>query len=94
MKTRRNIKNKRNKTKKRIFTKKNYDASDGMTTYAWGPALWHSIHMISFNYPVKPTSNEKKHYFTELRHRVLIRRMHNCRPLHMKLKCALKIYFS
>lgn len=62
MKTRRNIKNKRNKTKKRIFTKKNYDAPDGMTTYAWGPALWHSIHMISFNYPVKPTSNEKKHY--------------------------------
>jgi len=48
--------------KKRTFTKKDYEAADGMQTYAWGPALWHSLHMISFNYPVKPTREEKENY--------------------------------
>ena len=26
-----------------------------MLTSVWGPSLWHSLHTISFNYPVKPT---------------------------------------
>jgi hypothetical protein len=34
-----------------------------MLTSVWGPSLWHSLHTISFNYPVKPSKNEKKHYF-------------------------------
>jgi hypothetical protein len=63
MKTRKNKKNnKLSKSKKRVFTKKDYAAPDGMQTYAWGPALWHSLHMISFNYPVQPTMEQKKHY--------------------------------
>ena len=32
-----------------------------MTT-VWGPAFWFSIHTMSFNYPVKPTIKDKKHY--------------------------------
>jgi len=60
--TRKKIKN-TNKTKKvRVFTKNDYNANDGMLTTAWGPAVWHSLHMISFNYPVEPTKEEKKHY--------------------------------
>ena len=60
---RKNKRTNKNKTKKkRVFTKKNYSAGDGMLTTAWGPALWHSLHMISFNYPVNPTQEEKKHY--------------------------------
>jgi len=52
-----------NKTKKnRIFTKKDYNAADGMLTSVWGPPLWHYLHTMSFNYPVNPTVEEKKHY--------------------------------
>ena len=75
MRTRKNIKNIKNKsitkmnqiknvkkTKKKIFSKKDYSAGDGFLTTVWGPALWHSLHTMSFNYPVKPTQNDKKHY--------------------------------
>ena len=52
-----------NKTKKkRIFTKKDYNAGDGMITSVWGPPLWHYLHTMSFNYPVNPTSEDKIHY--------------------------------
>ena len=33
-----------------------------MLTSVWGPSLWHSLHTISFNYPVKPTRQDKKNY--------------------------------
>ena len=62
MKTRKNIKSRKNKTKKRIFTKKDFDAGDGFLTSVWGPALWHSLHTISFNYPTKPSNKDKNHY--------------------------------
>ena len=45
------------------FNKKDYDSGDGMLTSVWGPSLWHSIHTMSFNYPVKPTAREKSKYF-------------------------------
>ena len=52
-----------NKTKKnRIFTKKDYNAGDGMITSVWGPPLWHYLHTMSFNYPVNPTREDKIHY--------------------------------
>ena len=59
--TRKNI-NRHNKTKKRVFTKKDYNSGDGMVTKIWGPAMWHYLHTMSFNYPVNPTPKEKKHY--------------------------------
>jgi len=48
--------------KKRVFTKKDFLSGDGMLTPVWGPSLWHFLHMMSFNYPVKPSKEEKKHY--------------------------------
>jgi hypothetical protein len=33
-----------------------------MLTTVWGPSAWHLLHTISFNYPVKPTCDEKKQY--------------------------------
>jgi len=48
--------------KKRVFTKKDFLSGDGMLTPVWGPSLWHSLHTMSFNYPVKPTDEDKKHY--------------------------------
>jgi hypothetical protein len=53
--------NTNNKTKK-VFTKKDYSSGDGMVTSTWGPAAWHLLHTMSFNYPINPTVEDKKHY--------------------------------
>jgi len=53
---------KRNKHKRKIYTKKHYQSGDGMVTSVWGPPLWHYLHTMSFNYPIKPTPADKKHY--------------------------------
>tara|TARA_A100001015_G_C15007366_1_gene721359 strand:- start:1195 stop:1770 length:576 start_codon:yes stop_codon:yes gene_type:complete len=47
---------------KPIFNKEDFNSGDGMMTHVWGPSLWLSIHTMSFNYPVKPTAQDKKHY--------------------------------
>ena len=61
-KTRKN-RNTHNKTKKKyIFNKKDYNAGDGMMTSVWGAPMWHYLHTMSFNYPVEPTIQNKKHY--------------------------------
>ena len=52
-----------NKTvKKYIFKKKDYFSGDGMLTTIWGPSMWHYLHTMSFNYPVNPSKEDKKHY--------------------------------
>ena len=48
--------------KKRVFKLKDYMSGDGMLTSVWGPSMWHYLHTMSFNYPIKPTPLEKKHY--------------------------------
>ena len=48
--------------KKLVYTKKEYSSGDGMLTSIWGPSLWHYLHVISFNYPVKPTKLQKNKY--------------------------------
>ena len=59
MKTRkRKQKGGRNKT----FKKKDFESGDGMLTTVWGPSIWHFLHTMSFNYPVKPTREHKKQY--------------------------------
>ena len=52
----------RGKTKKKTFNAKHYNSGDGMLTSVWGPSLWHYLHTMSFNYPVNPTQQQKKHY--------------------------------
>lgn len=47
----------------KVFKNEDYNSNDGMLTYVWGPALWHSLHTMSFNYPVKPTNEQKEYYF-------------------------------
>ena len=60
-KTYKNLKH--NKTRKlRVFKKNDFISGDGMLVSVWGPSVWHALHTISFNYPVKPTMEEKKHY--------------------------------
>jgi hypothetical protein len=52
------LKNKKNKT----YSKKDYLSGDGMVTSTWGPAMWHYLHTISFNYPTNPTKLQKNKY--------------------------------
>jgi hypothetical protein len=48
--------------KKRTFKKKEYSSGDGMLTSIWGPSMWHFLHIMSFNYPVNPSKEDKKNY--------------------------------
>ena len=52
---------KTNKTRK-VFKDDDYHSNDGMLTTVWGPGMWHSLHTMSFNYPVNPTCDDKRHY--------------------------------
>jgi len=61
-KTRKNRTNKNNTRKHRVFKKGDYYSGDGFVTKIWGPAIWHFLHTISFNYPVNPTEEDKKNY--------------------------------
>ena len=48
---------------KNIFDKDEINSPDGMLTTTWGPPLWHTLHTISFNYPVKPTKEDIENYY-------------------------------
>jgi hypothetical protein len=50
-------------SKKYVFSESDYNSGDGMMTSVWGPPLWHSLHTISFNYPIKPSPEQKKQYY-------------------------------
>ena len=56
------MKNNNTKKRKRVFGKKDFYSGDGFVTSVWGPPTWHLLHTISFNYPVKPTKEQKEHY--------------------------------
>ena len=45
-----------------IFTKKDFNSGNGFQSAIFGPIIWSSLHMISFNYPVEPTVEDKKNY--------------------------------
>ena len=37
----------------------------------WGPSAWYFLHSITYNYPIKPTKQEKEsviHFFESLKH--------------------------
>jgi len=56
--------------KDKIFSKEDYNSGDGMVTSIWGPPLWFSLHIMSFNYPVNPTEEQiesYRKYFDSLR---------------------------
>lgn len=50
------------KKKSRTYKKKDFLSGDGMLTGVWGPPLWHYLHVVSFNFPIKPTRQDKTHY--------------------------------
>lgn len=48
---------------KYVFYEDEYNSGDGMMTLVWGPPFWHTLHTVSFNYPINPTKEHKKNYF-------------------------------
>ena len=54
----------KNKTQKNksVYKKHEYESDSGMLTSVWGPSLWHSLHTISFNYPMNPSILQKRKY--------------------------------
>ena len=64
MKTKKNYSNRNHikGKKKYVYTKKDYQSNDGMLTSVWGPGLWHTLHTMSFNYPISPSIEDKTHY--------------------------------
>lgn len=48
--------------KNRVFKKADLLNADGMLTTVWGPSMWHVLHTMSFNYPVTPTTADKRQY--------------------------------
>ena len=47
---------------RRVFKSRDFNSGDGMLTAVWGPPLWHFLHTMSFNYPIKPSVDDKLHY--------------------------------
>jgi hypothetical protein len=47
---------------KGVYSQDDYNSGDGMLTMVWGPSMWHYLHTMSFNYPVYPTCDDKRHY--------------------------------
>ena len=77
------------KMSRKTFTRKDYMSGDGMMTSVWGPAAWHLLHTISFNYPINPTNENKKQYkeYVESLTNVL-----PCKYCRMNLKNNLKAH--
>ncbi len=60
--TKKNVKPNAINTPNNVYSNENYQSNDGMLTSIWGPTMWVYLHTMSFNYPVNPTENDKKHY--------------------------------
>jgi hypothetical protein len=52
-----------NNNTKDIFSDNEYNSNNGMLTSIWGPPMWFTLHTISFNYPVKPSQEDKIRYY-------------------------------
>lgn len=53
----------KNRTRKSyVYGENDFNSNDGMLTTVWGPAMWHYLHTMSFNYPVNPSREDKKNY--------------------------------
>ena len=88
LKKKHNVNNK-TKTRKnnKTYTNKDYRSNDGMITNVWGPALWHYLHTMSFNYPVHPTIEEKRNYRNFI---ISLRHVLPCKYCRINLKTNFK----
>ena len=75
------------KNHSRVYSKNDYRSGDGMLTATWGPPMWHYLHTMSFNYPVEPTQEDKKHYMDFV---LNLQNVLPCKYCRMNLKTNLK----
>ncbi len=73
-----NQKTKKHK-KSKIYTKDDFNSGDGMLTAVWGPAMWHFLHTMSFNYPVQPSQEQKHQYMNFVKSLVYVLPCKYCR---------------
>ena len=85
-KTKKNIKGKQ--SHKRTFKKRDFQSGDGMLTSVWGPSLWHYLHTLSFNYPWKPTPEQKEAYKNQI---LLLQKTLPCKYCRINLKNNFKM---
>ena len=78
------LKNKKNRT----FKKNDFRSGDGMLTSVWGPSLWHYLHTLSFNYPWRPTPEQKKAYKEQI---MLLEKTLPCKYCRINLKNNFKM---
>ena len=91
--------------KNRVYSKGDFSSGDGMLTTVWGPSIWHFLHTMSFNYPVKPTADDKKHYSDFIKSLQHVLPCRHCRenlvnnfkvfplkPCHMESRAAFSRY--
>lgn len=45
-----------------VYNESDYNSNDGIMTSIFGPATWHLLHCMSFNYPKDPSECDKKKY--------------------------------
>ena len=80
--------NNNSKTRKNIhYSQEDYDSNNGMMTSIWGPATWHLLHSVSFNFPVVPSDSDKQKY------KDFILSLQNILPCG-KCRCNLKKNFN
>ena len=79
--------NKKKNISQKIYSKKEYNSGDGMVTATWGPSMWHYLHSMSFNYPVEPTIDDKRHYKEFI---INLQYVLPCKYCRMNLKTNLK----
>lgn len=50
-----------------VYSDNDYMSGDGIQTAIFGPVFWAAIHMVSFNYPPHPSTQQKQQYENWLR---------------------------
>ena len=62
-----------------VFSQKDYDSDSGMLTDIWGACQWHVLHTMSFNYPTKPSPDQKRWYRSHIDNLVHVLPCGKCR---------------
>jgi hypothetical protein len=55
-----------------------------MLTTVWGPLIWTFLHIISFNYPVRPTRDDKNNYYNFMYYLGKVLPCRHCRDNYLK----------
>ena len=69
------------------------DSKNGFMTSIWGPMLWSVLHMISLNYPLNPTKQDKVYYYTFIQSLAHVLPCGSCRRNMQKTLRQLPITF-